>query len=114
MSRTKRRKRFGKGKFPYAEWITHDWIRNGPSWAWERKSLEGNELVKSINRFHSDAGVGDRWPVPAWFRREHERIHRSKMNAETRKILKRAQSGDLEIDDDNYIPLKRDIQWEWW
>jgi hypothetical protein len=36
------------------------------------------------------------------------------MNAETRKILKRVQSGDLEIDDDNYIPLKRDIQWEWW
>jgi len=114
MSRTKRRKGFGKGKFPYAEWVTHDWERVGPVWKWKRKTLEGNELKKAINHFHSDNGVGNIWPVPAWFRREYERNRRAKEKAETRKILKRVQSGDYDIDDDNYLPPKKDIQWEWW
>jgi hypothetical protein len=36
------------------------------------------------------------------------------MKVETRRILDRVQAGDYDIDDDYYIPVKRDIQWEWW
>jgi hypothetical protein len=118
MSRTKRRKGFGygKGKRNYADWVVCEWFPYGGRTGrrWTEKRLTGKELAEATNHFHSDAGVGDRWPVPAWFRREHERIRRTKMKVETRRILDRVQAGDYDIDDDYYIPVKRDIQWEWW
>jgi hypothetical protein len=118
MSKTYRRKKYGygKGKVNYDEWVISDYVRipGVYSWLWKRRKFQGHELKEAINHFHSDAGVGDRWPVPAWFRRESEQIRRAKMKAETHKILKRVQSGDRDIYHDNYLPLKKDVSWDWW
>jgi hypothetical protein len=117
MSKTKRRKGFGygKGKRNYDDWIVCEWSpyggRTGIRWVENR--LTGKKLAEAINHFHSDAGVGDRWPVPAGFRRDHERIRRAKMKAETKRILDRVRAGDYDLDD-QYIPIKKDIRWEWW
>jgi len=90
MSRTKRRKKYGKdhNKHNYDPWIIQNY---------------------GITKFHSDKGVGDVWPVPAWFRRMKERELRSKNNQELKRIIRTA-----DYEDYNFIPYCKTIQWEWW
>jgi len=115
MSKTIRRKQYGygPGKHNYPYWVVQDVVRKPGVW-WEWRDLPSPEREEAIARFHSDAGVGDKWPVPAWFRRERERLKRSRRKAETRKILDRVRAGDYDIDDDQYLPRKKDVGWDWW
>lgn len=107
MSKTKRRKKFGfgKGKRNYFNYIFYEYDWRTSSYI--PKSDE--EISSSINKFHSDKSIGDNWRVPSWFRRDRERNRRTKMNEETRRILRTG-----EYDNYNYEPVKRTIQWEWW
>lgn len=102
MSRTYRR----KTRKP-EEWVTHDYDRFDG--VWQRVPYTGKKLKEEINKFHSDRGVGDSWPVPAWFRRELNRKFRAKSKAESRRIL-------LQSDYDMYefAPFKKDAAWLWW
>ena len=111
MGKTIRRKRFGKGKNKreYPFWVTfryevksREWVKN-----------DDNELKKCISIYHSDSHFPC-WDVPARFRKEIERKRRRNAKFVTRDILRRGQSGDVEIDDDDYIPIKRTVVYEWW
>jgi len=110
MSKTRRRKNvgFGSGKKSYGKWVLNKYVYNismPVSWI----PYTDKELKVSINKYHSDAGCGEKLPVPAWYRREEERRRRRKIKAETNRILR---TGDYE--NYEYPNLKNDIIWKWW
>jgi len=102
MSRTYRR----KTRKP-EEWVTSDYKR--VDGVWQRVPYTGKQLKEEINKFHSDKGVGDFWPVPAWFRRDLNRLFRAKHKAEARRIH---LQGDYE--EYSFKPFKKDASWNWW
>ena len=104
MSRTVRRK-----SSPVPEYVTTDWVRGSLNY-WRRVPLEGKELVKSINKHHSDHGYRNYggW-CPSWFRRELNRLYRSRDNAEIHRI-------NIQGDYEEYLfnPRRKDCAWLWW
>ena len=104
MSKTIRRK---KGKLPI--WVTHDLVWKDHHSVWE--PLSGKDLAKAVNKYHADKGTGWGWMgrAPSDFRRDCNREFRSKMNQETRRILKHGDYWDYE-----FRPFKKDAGWLYW
>lgn len=135
MSRTYRRKKFGKGKRPYNDWITHEWVKDESS-AHEliRKVYYYNEggivdykkvscigydyyykplpeSIKLINiaKYHSDNASLMTSP-PKWFLREFcNRPFRAKAKAELKRLMKSEDYYDY-----NFDPHKKTAMWMWW
>ena len=101
MSRTKRRK-----SSPVPEWVTTDWKRGSFNF-WQKVPLEGKELVKSLNKHHSDHGYKDYGSnCPAWFRRDLNRLYRRRDNAEITRI-----NNQYDIDEYLFNPRRKDATW---
>ena len=102
MSRTYRRKTRKPGRWTTTEYKQVDDV-------WQRVPYVGKQLEAEINKFHSDKGVGDFWPVPAWFRRDLNRLFRARAASESRRIC---LQGDY--DEYSFKPFTKDASWNWW
>ena len=94
--------------------------RKTPKWVKEKKGfcykkgygwgfyeLTPKEISRNIKKYHSDSA--NVMSVPAWFRREVNKQFRTRMNRETKRVLRQ---GDYE--NYNYDVNKNTVEWEWW
>ena len=105
MSKTIRRK---SGKPDY--WVTHDIERIEGTWQWEWVKLEGKDLDKSLAKYYSDHGIGNRYykNAPAWYKKDIERIRRAKRRQEVRRIIKQGDYEEYEFE-----PIKKNAGYYW-
>ena len=100
MSRTYR-----KTKRRVPEWVTEDYGWNP---VYYTRKFKGVELKESIAKYHSDKPSGYN-NAPSVFRRDVNRIFRSKMNMVTKMITING-----EYDDYNYGVFKHNCNWYYW